>query len=131
MRARDAACECEAQPDAAGLASAASVGAPERRSCEVELFGSHAHAMIDDLECDRFTLGLHGKRHRRSRVGILRGVVEKVVERAAEQHRIALERALGVVDGALELAAWITRGEASRGAIGELADTDRLALDRC
>ena len=77
------------------LRVAAAVGAPERRARALELVGGHADAAVDDLERDRVAVRGGPRAIDRSRLGVLRGVVEQVVERAAQQHRIAVDRRVG------------------------------------
>src|SRR5687768_8239579 len=129
MRASNPAGQCETQADAACLAGAAAVGAPERRTCACELVGTHTDTTIDDLEVDRFTVWVNRQFYRRARLRILRRIIEQVIERTAQQHRIALDRALAVVHILLERASRMLFREPRGCAVGNFSDTDRLALD--
>src|SRR4051812_18402959 len=121
---RDPASERQAETDPAGLAGPAAVGAPERRERPVELGRRHADAAVDDLERDRRAVGLDREDDRGTGVRVLGRVVEQVVERPAQQHRIAADRPVaagGIVRGPLELAAGVAGGEPAGRAVDQLA----------
>src|SRR5262249_43727157 len=128
VRASDPAREREAETHPAGLARPAAGGARERRERAVELGRRHANAAIDDLERDRAAVGLDGERDRRAHLRVLGGVVEQVVEGAAQQHRVAADRAIAARE-AIEPAPGVARDKPARRAIDELGQRGRLAIE--